>query len=94
MESFELITYTHVYKENNSQADSASKEGLLLDPGMWKVKEWLGDDAFEYYHCPFFEVVAAWEPVFGMKMGRDFVGLWFLFFGYGFISVFCCDYDS
>ena len=39
MESFELITYTHVYRENNSQVDSASKEGLLLDPSMWKVKE-------------------------------------------------------
>ena len=53
MESFELITYTHVYRENNNQANSASKEGLLLDPGMWKVKEQLGDDAFAYYHCPF-----------------------------------------
>ena len=59
MESFELITYTHVYRDNNSQADSASKEGLLLDPGVWKVKEWLGDAAFEYYHRPFFEVVGA-----------------------------------
>ena len=59
MESFELITYTHVYRENNSQADLASKEGLLLDPGVWKVKERLGDDTFEYYHRPFFEVVAA-----------------------------------
>ena len=52
----------------------------MLDPGLWKVKERLGDDAFEYYHRPFFEVVVAWEPVFRMKMGRDFVGLWFLFF--------------
>ena len=59
MESFELITYTHVYKENNCQADSTSKEGLLLDPGMWKVKEWIGDVAFEYYHRPFFDEVAS-----------------------------------
>ena len=59
MEYFDLITYTHVYRENNIQADSASKEGLLLDLGVWKVKEWLGDVAFEYYHRPFFDEVAA-----------------------------------
>ena len=59
MGTFDLITYTHVYRENNSQADSASKEGLLLDLGVWKVKERLGDAAFEYYHRPFFEVEAA-----------------------------------
>ena len=59
MESFDLITFIHVYRENNCQADSASKEGLLLDPGVWKVKERLGDVAFEYYHRPFFDVVVA-----------------------------------
>ena len=59
MESFDLISFTHVYRENNCQADSASKEGLLLDPGVWKVKERLGDVAFEYYHCPSFDVVVA-----------------------------------
>ena len=59
MESFDLITFTHVYRENNCQADSALKEGLLLDLGVWKVKERLGDVAFEYYHLPFFDVVVA-----------------------------------
>ena len=59
MESCDLISYTHVYRENNSQEGSASKEGLLLDPGVWKVKERLGDVAFEYYHRPFFDVVVA-----------------------------------
>ena len=50
MESFELVTYTHVYRENNCQADSTSKEGLLLDLGVWKVKEQIADVAYEYYH--------------------------------------------
>ena len=64
MESFDLITYTHVYKENNYQEDSASKEGLLLDPGVWKVKERIGEATFKYYHHPFFDVVVAWTPIF------------------------------
>ena len=58
MESFDPITYTHVYRENNCQADSALKEGLLLDPGIWKIKEQIGDAAYEYYHRPFFDEVA------------------------------------
>ena len=58
MDSFDLITCAHVYRENNCQADSASKEGLQLDAGVWKVKEWLENSIFEYYHRPFIEVVA------------------------------------
>ena len=54
MESFDPISFTHVYRENNFQADVPSKAGLLLDPGVWKVKERLGDQAFENYHRPFF----------------------------------------
>ena len=57
MEFFDLITFIHVYRENNYQADVASKAGLLLDLGVWKVKERLGDQAFKYYHRPFFDMV-------------------------------------
>ena len=57
MESFDLITFIHVYRENNCQANIALKARLLLDPGVWKVKERLGDQAFEYYHRPFFDMV-------------------------------------
>ena len=59
MESFDMISFTHVYRENNCQVDFASKVGLLLDPGVWKVKERLGDQAFEYCHRPFFDMVVA-----------------------------------
>ena len=38
--------------------DLASKEGLQLDTGVWKIKEWLDDVVFEYYHRPFIEGVA------------------------------------
>ena len=55
VESFDLITFTHVYRENNCQADFASKAGLLLDPGSWKVKERLRDEEYAFYHRPFFE---------------------------------------
>ena len=58
METFDMISCAHVYRENNCQVDSASKEGLQLDTGLWKVKERLGNTAFEYYHRPFIEVVA------------------------------------
>ena len=57
MDSFDVITCTHVYRENNCQVDSASKEGLQLDAGVWKIKERLEDPVFEYYHHPFIEGV-------------------------------------
>ena len=60
MESFDMISFKHVYMENNYQADFASKAGLLLDPGLWKVKERLGDEEFAYYHQPFFDLVVTW----------------------------------
>ena len=60
MKALDLITFTHVYMENNCQADIALKAGLLLDLGIWKVKERLGDHAFEYYHRPFFDMVVTW----------------------------------
>ena len=53
MDSFDLITSTHVYRENNCQVDLASKEGLQLDAGVWKINERLNDDVFEFYHHPF-----------------------------------------
>ena len=56
--SFDSISCTHVYRENNCQADTASKAGLQLDTGVWKIKEQLDDDVSEFYHRPFIEGVA------------------------------------
>ena len=58
IDSYDLIICTHVYRENNCQADAASKDGLQMDAGVWKIKERLDDVVFEYYHCPFIEGVA------------------------------------
>ena len=55
MDSFDLITCTHVYKENNCQADSTSKEGLQLYAGVWKIKERLDDVVSQFYHRAFIE---------------------------------------
>ena len=55
IDSFESFTCSHVYRENNSQADTASKEGLQLVAGVWKIKERLEDVVSEFYHCPFIE---------------------------------------
>lgn len=40
----------HIYREKNREADQLSKEGLLLDNGLWHATEILGPEYFEYYH--------------------------------------------
>ena len=55
MESFDSISCAHVYRENNSQADSALKEVIQLVTGVWKIKERLEDVVTEYYHRHFIE---------------------------------------
>ena len=57
IESFDSFTCSHVYREKNCQADTASKEGLQLVAGVWKIKERLEDVVTEYYHRPFIEGV-------------------------------------
>ena len=39
------------------EADKASKEGLLLTLGQWKILELVDGGAHEYYHRPFIERV-------------------------------------
>ena len=39
IQTFDSFSCRHVYRENNQKADQASKEGLLLELGTWKVKE-------------------------------------------------------
>ena len=53
IDSYDSIICTHVYRENNCQADTASKEGLQLVAGAWKIKERLEDVVSEFYHHPF-----------------------------------------
>ena len=53
--SYDSFSCEHVYKENNCQADNASKAGLQLATSQWKIKEWLDNTFYEYSHCPFIE---------------------------------------
>jgi len=45
----------HVYRENNMEADRASKEGLHLAMGVWKITEFNNGNTQEYYHRPFID---------------------------------------
>ena len=52
---FNSYTCRHVYRENNMEADKASKEGLRLAEGTWVVKEFANGRQQAYYHRPFIE---------------------------------------
>jgi len=47
----------HVYRENNQEADLASKAGLNLALGIWKVAETRDGTTQEYYHRPFIDLI-------------------------------------
>lgn len=57
LHSIDTFTCKHVYRENNKEADSASKEGLQLELWVWKVKETREGRTEEYYHRPFIELL-------------------------------------
>ena len=58
IDTFDSFSCEHVFRENNSQADSSSKEGLQFDSGLLKIKERLENTVYEYFHWPFIEVEA------------------------------------
>ena len=40
MENFESISFQHIYRELNEEADKLSKEALLLPPGLMMIKDY------------------------------------------------------
>ena len=58
LDSYDVFSYRHIYRENNKEANKASKEGLLLMLVQWKINEEVDGAAHEYYHRPFIERVA------------------------------------
>ena len=52
---FNSYTCRHVYRENNTEADKASKEGLRLAEGTWMVKEFSNGRLQAHYHRSFIE---------------------------------------
>ena len=55
IETYASFNCQHVYKEKNRQVDKASKAGLQLEVGRWKIRESLDGIFHEYYHRPFIE---------------------------------------
>jgi len=54
---FDYFSCRHIYRENNQEADKASKEGLRLDMGTWLVRESTEGFLQSFYHRPFFDVI-------------------------------------
>ena len=55
---FDIITFTHVYKERNGLADRLSKEGTQLPLGSWQVEEHSQNQICKYFHRPFHDGLA------------------------------------
>jgi len=56
LQNLDSFSCRHVYRENNRVADLASKEGLNLVLGSWKITETREGTAQEYYHRPFIDM--------------------------------------
>ena len=39
LNSFVFFSRRHVYRDKNKEVDKASKEGLQISPGLWKIRE-------------------------------------------------------
>ena len=53
--SFASFSCQHIYRENKEKADQASKRGLLLDEGIWRIREHLDGVISEYFHPSLFD---------------------------------------
>ena len=58
IESYDIFSWEHVYKENNRSTDIALKAGLQLALGQWKIREQIDNTFHEYYHHPFIKGAA------------------------------------
>jgi ribonuclease HI len=50
---FTTLSFSHVYREHNIEADRLSKEGLLLEPGKWIIEEVVEGNSTIFEHAPF-----------------------------------------
>lgn len=48
------ISFQHVYRERNEEADGLSKAGLQLDPGSWHIQGHKDSQLSEYLHPSFY----------------------------------------
>ena len=56
IDTFESFSCEHVYRERNCEVELASKGGLQLATGLWKIKERLDNTVYEFFHRPFIEM--------------------------------------
>ena len=53
--TFNQLSFTHIYREQNEEADKCSKEVAgPLQPG-WEIEEYGPNEGYSFYHRPFFE---------------------------------------
>ena len=74
--TYATFSCRHVYKENNETMDKASKEGLEMALGIWKIKEQREGNTLEYYHMTFIE----WTTFY------TFLAYYFILYVYGIYS--------
>ena len=55
LDTFDEFTCRHIFRENNREADLASKAGLQLVMGQWQIKEHINGIILDYFHRPFIE---------------------------------------
>jgi hypothetical protein len=53
--TFNLITFNHIYRERNMEADRCSKEVSGVLHPSWEIEESGPNGAYRYYHRPFME---------------------------------------
>ena len=56
LQRLNTFTCRHVYRENNKEANKASKEGFRLAEGIWLVKEMVNGRQQAFYHRPFIDL--------------------------------------
>jgi hypothetical protein len=52
--AFSHISFTHVYRDKNYDADKLSKDVVALENGIWKITNSTPAHSFEYIHAPWF----------------------------------------
>ena len=53
LSTFELITFHHIYRERNTEADRCSKEAAETYQTSWFVEEHGPNGAYHFYDRPF-----------------------------------------
>ena len=55
--TFELITFRHIYRERNTEADRCSKEAAGPLQPSWEIQEFGPLGAYSFYHRSFMEAL-------------------------------------